>query len=1143
MSGGQFHLLKTKRFLPLFLTQFLGAFNDNTFKNALASMITFSIISHNVANPQIMVTLSLGILILPFFLFSATAGQLADSTEKSLLIKRIKLFEVIIMTLAMIGFYLQNIYLLFATLFLMGTQSTFFSPLKFSILPTHLRDDELLGGNGLIEMGTFVSILLGTIVGTLFVVQDNGVFIIACMVLSFAVLGWLSSQYIPLAPAASPGLKINPNFVSETWKMLAHTKSRPDIFLCMLGISWLWFFGATYLAQFHNYSRFTLGGDEKVTTLFLATFTVGVAIGSLLCNKILKGKISAQYAPLAALGMTVFAVDLYFASNAAGSRNSDELIGAIQFLSKPAHWRILIDLTLIAISAGIYIVPLYSIIQSRSAKEHLSRNIAALNILNALFMVVSSLGGAILLAQGLTVPQIFLTVAIMNGFVAIYICKLLPREVVKVILRHLFRLFYKVEVRGLEHYEKVSGKAVIVINHISFLDGLLLGAFLPDTPTAAMNTFIAKRWWVKPALALFDIVTVDPSNPMSIKTMVKTVKDNNKLMIFPEGRITVTGALMKVYEGPGTIAHLADAPLIPVRIDGAQYTIFSRVRDKLPTHFSPKITIDILPATRFMLPEGVRGQQRRRLIGAQLYDIMSDMIFSTSNLDQTVFETLLSAKNTFGARTAILEDIERQPIHYRRLLTASFILGNHFKKITDTQENVAILLPNAVGTVATLFGLQATNRVPAMLNYSTGLKNMQSACETALIKTIITSQRFIKLAKLQDCIDALAQQFNIVYLEDVKASISLYDKLKGLLASYTPRHYYKKNASNVSADDASIILFTSGSEGVPKGVVLSHKNILANRYQLSSRIDFNPTDTVFNALPVFHSFGLTGGLLLPLLSGIKSFLYPSPLHYRIVPELIYDTNSTIMFGTDTFLTGYARKAHPYDFYSIRYIFAGAEKVKAETRAIYADKFGIRILEGYGATETAPALAANTPMHYKANTVGRLLPGIEYRLESIPGITTGGRLLVSGPNIMKGYYLHNNAGQLQPPESGWYDTGDIVEIDPDGFITITGRAKRFAKIAGEMVSLTAVETVISTLWPEQAHAVVSIPDARKGEQLVLSTTQPTAERKQIAEYAQQQGIAEIMVPRQILIVDKIPVLGTGKTDYVSLQQQVDQKFIK
>jgi acyl-[acyl-carrier-protein]-phospholipid O-acyltransferase/long-chain-fatty-acid--[acyl-carrier-protein] ligase len=344
----------------------------------------------------------------------------------------------------------------------------------------------------------------------------------------------------------------------------------------------------------------------------------------------------------------------------------------------------------------------------------------------------------------------------------------------------------------------------------------------------------------------------------------------------------------------------------------------------------------------------------------------------------------------------------------------------------------------------------------------------------------------------------------------------------------TPEH-----RARGKAEDAAVILFTSGSEGAPKAVVLSHRNILANCAQTAARIDFNPTDTVLNALPIFHSFGLTGGLLLPLLNGVKVLLYPNPLHYAAIPALAYDASATILFGSDTFLSGYARQAQGYDFYSLRYVFAGAEPVKAETRARFAEKFGLRIFEGYGVTECAPVIAVNTPMHFRAGSVGRLLPAVEARLEPVPGVERGGRLHVRGPNVMTGYFLADDPGVLVQPKDGWHDTGDIVDIDASGFVTILGRAKRFAKIGGEMVSLAACEASASAAWPEFAHAVIARPDPRKGEQLVLFTTATEASARDLSAWGRAHGVPELMLPKDVRVLQVLPALATGKTDYMAL----------
>jgi acyl-[acyl-carrier-protein]-phospholipid O-acyltransferase / long-chain-fatty-acid--[acyl-carrier-protein] ligase len=333
-----------------------------------------------------------------------------------------------------------------------------------------------------------------------------------------------------------------------------------------------------------------------------------------------------------------------------------------------------------------------------------------------------------------------------------------------------------------------------------------------------------------------------------------------------------------------------------------------------------------------------------------------------------------------------------------------------------------------------------------------------------------------------------------------------------------------------------VILFTSGSEAAPKAVVLSHANMLANRRQIAARVDFSPADLALNALPMFHSFGLTGGFLLPLLSGVRLYLYPSPLHYRIVPEIAYATGATILFGTDTFLAGYARRANPYDFYALRYVFAGAEPVREESRKLWSERFGKRILEGYGVTECSPVIAVNTPMHYRAGTVGRFLPLVEYRLDPVPGISAGGRLAVRGPNVMAGYL---RGGDVEEPAGGWYDTGDLVTVDWDGFVTIVGRAKRFAKLGGEMVSLAAAERIAETAVPETRHAVVALPDSRRGEKLVLVTEAHGFDRNRLLEAAHRLGMPEIAVPREVIEIEHLPLLGTGKTDYVAVTGLVEQ----
>lgn len=1138
MAKPQFQLFQSRRFWPLFVTQFSGAFNDNLFKNALIILFTYVAVSNSGMDPQKLVTLAAGLFILPFFLFSAFAGQLADKHEKAMLIRNVKLFEIGLMILAALGFFLSNTYMLLAVLFLLGAQSAFFGPLKYGILPDHLQEDELIGGNALVETGTFVAILVGTILGGVLIQTQYGVEVISILAIVIAVVGFSAARNIPSAPSAVPELRLNWNIIAETISLVQQARKREVLYLSILGISWFWFIGATFLTQFPAYAKNVLGANEQVVTLFLTLFSVGIGIGSLLCNRLLRGIVTARYVPLAAVLMAVFCADLYFASRGLQS-DGTQLIGLAEFIKTPISWRILLDMAGISVAGGLYIVPLYATLQARSPRSQRARMVAANNIMNALFMVASSVVALVLFYLGFSVPSVFMAVAIFSTIVALYVVKLLPQDLIQSIARTVLRTLYRVEVKGLSKYQKVSNKAVIIANHTSYLDGLLLGAFLPHQLTYAINTNIAEKWWVKPVFALFNLLPVDPTNPMATKALVSQLKKGRRIVIFPEGRLTVTGALMKVYEGPGTIAHLANAPILPIRIEGAQYSIFSKLKGIVKLRLFPKVTLIIEEPVWFRPPEELPARERRTWLAEELYRQMSSMMFSTSRTDRTLFESLIEARRVHGGKQKILEDVERNPISYSRLMLGAFALGRRVKAGTRKGDAVGLFLPNSVGAVVTFFALQAYARVPAMLNYSAGVKNIRTACTAARVTTILTSRRFIELGNLEDVADVLGQHYQLVYLEDLRKKVGAFDKLFAVIARATPSFWYRRLSGNARPGDAGVILFTSGSEGTPKGVVHSHQSLQSNRLQLSARVDFSPADTIFNALPVFHTFGMTGGLLLPVLSGLKTFLYPSPLHYRIVPELVYDSNATIMFGTDTFLAGYAKFAHPYDFYSMRYIFAGAEKLKPETQRLYANRFGVRVFEGYGATETAPVLAVNTPMHAKNGTVGRLLPGIDHKIEPVPGIEKGGKLVVSGPNVMKGYLRADQPGVLEAPEGGWYDTGDIVEIDSEGFVKIVGRAKRFAKIAGEMVSLTAVEMAAGAVWPGETHAVVAVPDAKKGEQLVLLSSEKQANRSALFSYLKQEGLSELMAPRHVKVVDEVPVLGTGKTDYVTVQLLADE----
>ncbi len=701
----------------------------------------------------------------------------------------------------------------------------------------------------------------------------------------------------------------------------------------------------------------------------------------------------------------------------------------------------------------------------------------------------------------------------------------------KRIVRWILSRCYKVRLVGAENLELAGERALIVANHASFLDPVLLWAFLPDDVIFGINTHVAQAFWVRPFLRFGRALTLDPTNPLSVKTLTHHLRENKRAVLFPEGRITVTGALMKIYDGAALIADKADAPVLPIRIDGAQFTPFSRMRGILRLRWFPPITLNVLPPRKLEAPPELKGDERRMRLGLMLGDVMSEMVFATCDRNRSLFQALLDARKIHGGRKVVLEDMQRKPVTYNGLITRSLALGGKLAELSAEGEFVGVLLPGAIAAVAVFFGLHSRRRIPAMLNYTAGAQKLLAACELAGIKTVVTARRFVEMAKLEEDLGQLQGSLRVVFLEDLAASLSPMDKTKAFFGGMGLR---MRRESGEIADQPAVILFTSGSEGSPKGVVLSHANLLANRDQFAARIDFNAQDRLLNVLPLFHAFGLTAGTLTPLLSGMYSFLYPSPLHYRVIPEVAYDINATILFATNTFLAGYARCAHPYDFYSVRFVFAGAEKLMDETRRMWSDKFGLRILEGYGVTETAPALSANTAMHHRAGSVGRFFPGVRYRLEPVEGIAEGGRLHVSGPNVMLGYLLADRSGKWAPASStfgpGWHDTGDLVTVDDEGYIFIKGRVKRFAKIAGEMVSLMAVEELVGRLWPEDLHAAVSLPDAQKGERIVLVTGRKDPDRAALVEHARREGYSEIHLPREIRVLEAMPILATGKIDY-------------
>ncbi|MDR1529963.1 MAG: bifunctional acyl-ACP--phospholipid O-acyltransferase/long-chain-fatty-acid--ACP ligase [Burkholderiales bacterium] len=708
----------------------------------------------------------------------------------------------------------------------------------------------------------------------------------------------------------------------------------------------------------------------------------------------------------------------------------------------------------------------------------------------------------------------------------------------KIIIRITLKLWFRVRVNGrLDVFN--HARTLIVANHESLIDGVLLALMLPIEPIFIVHSTVVKHPFFSRILRYVRHYAVDTTNPMAMKSIIKLVEAGEPVVIFPEGRVTTTGSLMKVYEGASFIAAKTGATIVPIRIEGALRSWFNRLGGAYPRQLFPKITLHIMEPRFFPSLKATKTRERREEAGKHMRALLTEMLVQTHPYT-TLYQAYLNAMRYFGRDYKLVEDVQMREETYSSLLKKAFAIARVSRCFTEKNEYVGVMLPNVISMIATFLGLSISNRIPALLNYTSGDESIRSSCHAAKIHSIITSREFLKKTQLTHLPEKIAH-INWYYLEDLREQITMGDKLWIVCCMLSP-HWARDPQQKPSSP--ALALFTSGSEGRPKGVVHSHDSILANVAQLRAVLDFTPLDKFMAVLPLFHSFGLTVGAILPLMSGCKIFLYTNPLHYRIVPELIYDRDCTVLFGSSTFLANYAKYAHPYDFGRLRYVIAGAEKLDESVRATYIERYGINIFEGYGVTECAPVISVNTPMASRNGSVGQIVPAMQGRIQPTEGVPENtGVLEVRGPNVMLGYLRYENPGVLEWPsasgESSWHSTGDVVSIDDEGFVYIRGRLKRFAKLAGEMVSLEITEALANQASREYRHGASIRPDATRGESIVLFTTDATLTREMLIVVAHESGASELAIPREIRVIDSIPLLGTGKTDYVTLQEMALQ----
>ncbi len=1136
-NTNQFTLLQQRRFAPFFWTQFLGAFNDNVYKNALVIMFAFQGAALTSIDSDTLINLSAGLFILPFFLFSATCGQIADKYEKAKLIQYTVALEIVLMMLGAVGFYLQSLTLLLVSLFLGGVQSTLFGPVKYSILPQHLKSEELTGGNGLVEMGTFVAILLGTILGGILIsAQPWGTMLVSLTTIGIACSGWLMSRQIPHSPAPDPTLKINWNVFSETAHILKLTRKDQTVFLSILGISWFWCYGSLFLSQFPNYSKEVIGGNEQLVTLFLTCFSFGIGIGSLLCERLSGHKVEMGLVPFGALGLTWFGIDLFLATPSA---KAETVIGVLAFLQTFAGWRIAADLFFLGLFGGFFIVPLYALIQFRSEEQYRSRIIAGNNIINALFMVLAAVLAVALLKAGLTIPQLLLASALFNAVVAIYIFTLVPDFFVRFSLWLLTHTIYRIRIIGQDNVP-LRGPALLICNHMSFVDGLLVGSCVQRF----IRFLVYKPIYEKKALNWFmrfmHAIPVESGNRKvvleSLERASEQLRQGHVVCIFAEGAISRTGNLLPFKRGFERIMRgLDNVPVIPVHLDRLWGSVFSfengRFFWKRPKRFPYPVTVSFGTP----LPTTTTADTVRHAI-AELGSAAVDHRRTKHDLLHLRF--IDTAKRRWFS--FCMADSTGRELTYGKTLIGSSLLARWLQKQRATEQYIGLLLPASVGGALANLAIQLAGKIPVNLNFTIGREAMDLAIQQCDIHTILTSRAFLSKAKLDERPD-------MVFVEDLLKEITTAQRVWTAIVSFlTPTRLLQRLWNRTKQEHSALatVIFSSGSTGTPKGVMLSHHNILSNVESMQQIFTTSSQDCVMGALPFFHSFGFTGTLWLPLIAGWRVTYHPNPLDAKTLGEMIHKYQATVLISTPTFYNAYLRKCTPEEFTSLRYTIAGAEKLRPALAEAFHEKYGIDLLEGYGCTEMSPAVAVSVPdikegrnhqIGRKPGSVGHPIPGVVAKIvdrETDEQLPTGqeGLLLVKGPNRMLGY-LGQPEKTREVIRDGWYVTGDIAKLDDDGFIYLTDRLSRFSKIGGEMVPHLRIEDAIHQILGDMACVVTAIPDEQKGERLVVLYTHTEYTPDALWTQLNQSDLPKLWVPKRehFFVVEAIPVLGTGKVD--------------
>ena len=1113
-------------FKALLITQFLEAFNDN----ALKVVVTFVAIDYFAKEGTFFVSLAGAVFILPFLLFSMTAGYLADRFSKKKIIVIAKMAELVILVFGMATFVHINMYGMLAVLFFMGLHSAFFSPSKYAILPEILPEDELSEGNGQMQMWTYAAIILGQAGGG-YLLQVFGaeIFKAYFVFMGLAIAGIVTSLFITNVPASGTTRKMEWNILGEVYRNMASVKSNRAIFLSVIGLIYFSFLGGIFQPNILLYARTMMGVDHVLSSILLISISLGIGIGSFMAGRFSDQKIELGLVPLGAIGISLFSL----------------LLG----VSYHSYEAVFLVLFALGVSSGFYIVPLNTLIQKESPPDGRGKIIATNNFLGFAAVLLASLAiyifGEVLKVNP---ANMFVLLGLTTILSTIYVCRLLPYALVRLCVWLLAHTLYKI--RAIEKNRvPASGGALLVANHVSFMDAVLLVVTVPRPIRFIMSREIYNLKLLQPIFKIARAIPIDRKDkPKEIIRALNTAKEALKagelVCIFPEGQLTRTGNTLKFHAGVEHIIKGTECPIIPVHLDRIWGSIFSYEGGEFLRKWPKIVPYPVTISFGKPLPSTVSAFELR----SQVMELGADAFQYRLEDKLTLSEAFWREARKHPSRFCIADSTGKK-LNYGLTLISSVALAQKLRAKLDQEKTVGIMLPPSVGGALVNIAISILNKVPVNINYTSSKESMASVLKQCAMQYVITSRVFLEKTGL----DLPCEK---IFIEDIIASITKIEQFKAAVAAFAfPNDLSRRLVFGPKAcrehEKLATVMFTSGSTGEPKGVMLTHGNITSDLEGLYQIFNVKDNDVMLGILPFFHSFGFTGTLWFPLISGVGAVYHVNPLDAKVIGKLTQEYKATILMSTPTFLGSYIRRCEPEQFKTLRTVIVGAEKLKSTLAEEFKTRFGVEPMEGYGCTELSPVAAINLPDHeqegqlqkaQKRGTIGLPLPGIAIRVLDQNtmqplGPNQSGLLMVKGPNVMKGY-LNQPEKTKEVIKDGWYMTGDVAQMDEEGFITITDRLSRFSKIGGEMVPHIKIEEAIHKVLnsAEQVAVVTAVPDDKKGEKLAVLYSKDV-DIATIIEGLKQSGLPNLWIPSSEMFfkVDSFPLLGTGKLDLGTIKK--------